>query len=73
MSSDPLLINDLRLRVLNGEEIEPEEMLLIVDQIRAGRRSAADRARVAKEAKPAKRAAPRKLAAEELGSLLDNI
>jgi hypothetical protein len=37
----PLLTNDLRLRVLAKEEISAEEMLLIVNDIRQGRRSAA--------------------------------
>ncbi len=35
------LTNDLRLRVLEGEEIDAEEMLLIVTDIRGDRRSAA--------------------------------
>lgn len=36
-----VLSNDLRLRVLAGEDISAEEMLLIVNDIRAGRRAAA--------------------------------
>ncbi len=35
------LTNDLRLRVLEGEEVDPEEMLLIVNEIRGDRRAAA--------------------------------
>lgn len=37
----PALTNDLRLRVLNKEDITAEEMLLIVQDIRQGRRNAA--------------------------------
>ena len=32
--------NDLRIRVLEGEDITAEEMLLIVNEIRQGRRAA---------------------------------
>lgn len=35
------LTNDLRIRVLEGEEISAEEMLLIVNDIRKDRRAAA--------------------------------
>ena len=36
-----ILMNDLRIRVLEGEDLTAEEMLLIVNEIRQGRRSAA--------------------------------
>lgn len=34
------IVHDLRMRVLSGEDILPEEMFLIIDQIRQGRRTA---------------------------------
>lgn len=66
--SDPSLVNDLRLRVLNKEEITADEMLLIVEQIRANRRSAAAAAKPTKEKK---KATSTRMTSDEKDSLLD--
>lgn len=64
------IVHDLRMRVLDGEDITAEEMLLIVDQIRAGRRSAgAPASKAAKAAKGKKAATPK--APVDLGSIMD--
>lgn len=61
------LVRDLRLRVLNGDEISAEEMLQIVNDIRVGRRAAAPAERAPKAAKRSKSAAP----PEDLTAILD--
>ena len=64
------LTHDLRMRVLAGEDIQAEEMLLIVEDIRRGRRTAATLAgRPKKGAKLGGRAAP--LPPADLNSILD--
>jgi hypothetical protein len=63
----PVLTNDLRLRVLNKEDISAEEMLLIVNDIRQSRRSAAR----AETAPTRTRAAKTPAAPVDLRSLLD--
>lgn len=65
------LVHDLRLRVLSGEDIAPEEFLLIVDDIRRGRRAAAAPAKSArgKSAKGSKATAPS--APVNLDSIMD--
>ena len=67
---DNTSINDLRLRVLNGEDIPSEEFAHIIDQIRDKRRSAA---KPLKEEKPkkSKRVPASKLTGDDLAAILD--
>jgi hypothetical protein len=65
-------VHDLRERVLNGGDIEAEEMFAIIDQIRAGRRAAGSpvgRGAAAKRSKKAPAAAA--AAPLDLGKILD--
>lgn len=66
-----LLTNDLRIRVLEGEDLTAEEMLFIVNEIRQGRRTAA-RPTAAPSAGRAKRAPPpTSTLKEDLRAILD--
>lgn len=64
-----ILTNDLRIRVLEGEDISAEEMLLIVNEIRQGRRAAARPAAATGRAKKAP--ATSDWSTEDLRSILD--
>lgn len=66
----PQLLNDLRLRVLDGDDLEPHEMLAIVNQIRENRRSAAAKATAIKGAKKEPKS-NRRLTADEREALLN--
>jgi hypothetical protein len=61
------LSNDLRLRVMEGEDISAEEMLYISNQIRQGRRTAAPTTRKTPAASRTKIAAT----PEDLSSIMD--
>lgn len=65
----PPSVNDLRIRVLEGEDISPDEMLMIVNDIRQSRRSAA-RAAPAPSARRTK-AADKPITTEDLRTILD--
>lgn len=65
---DPTIVNDLRLRVLAGEDISAEEMFQIIEQIRGKRRSAASQPKATKKAK---RLSPQKLDGNDLEDLLN--
>jgi hypothetical protein len=68
MDNHEFLVNDLRNRIDEGEDISAEEMLVIVNSIRRGRRAAAP---AAQKAARTKRTAGAASAPEDLTSLLD--
>ncbi len=67
--SSPVYINDLRLRVLNGDEIPPDEFARVIDQIRANRRTATPKVKPEKAAKR-KPSGEAKLRGDDLDAIL---
>lgn len=65
------LVHDLRMRVLDGEDIHAEEMFLLIDQIRQGRRSAGAPPSRAKKGSKAAKGTKAAAAPVDLNSILD--